>query len=318
MTTASIIVINWNGAAFLPLCLEALLGVATPDDEIMVVDNASTDDSLEQVRARFPGVTLICNARNLGYAGGANVGLRAAQGEALILLNPDVQVHAGWLAALKAALQDKTVGVVGCKLYYPGGEIIQHAGGIIHFPQAIADHYGYRQRDEGQWDQGQDVDYVTGAALALRRDVLEAVGGFDEDFFPAYYEEVDYCFRTRDAGYRVVYAPGAVATHFEHATLGEESYRYLRCFHRNRLWFVLKHRGPRYFVTQFLPAESEWLRHGVASQARPVYGNVYLEIMLTWPKLQNERFTVGSDDIGASLDVLLDALVMLRNQAGAR
>jgi GT2 family glycosyltransferase len=293
MTSASLIVINWNGAAFLAACLQALLAQVTAKDEIIVVDNDSTDHSVELVRAHFPGVQVLCNARNRGYAGGANTGLRAARGDVLVLLNPDAEVHDECLAVLKGALQDKRVGIVGCKLYYPGGEVIQHAGGIINFPQATADHHSYRQHDNGQWNQEREVDYVTGAALALRRDILDEVGFFDEGFYPAYYEEADYCFRVRRAGYDVRYVPQAVATHHEHTALGEKSYHYLRYFHRNRLRFVLKHRGPGYFLDDFVPAELDWLAK-MPLRARYVLNNVYLDVMLDYPKYHHDQSEINA------------------------
>jgi GT2 family glycosyltransferase len=307
-TRASLIVINWNGAAFLDACLQALLPQAQAGDEIIVVDNDSTDDSVQLVQAHFSGVQVLCNERNRGYAGGANTGLRAAQGDTLVLLNPDVKVHAGCLAALKEALGEKKVGVVGCKLYYPGGDVIQHAGGIITFPQATADHHGYRQRDNGQWEQERQVDYVTGAALALQRDVLDEVGFFDEGFYPAYYEEADYCFRARQAGYEVHYAPQAVATHHEHAALGEESYHYLRYFHRNRLRFVLKHRGPRYFLDDFMPAEMDWLKKAPL-RARYVLNNAYLDVMLDYPK-----YHLDQSEINAVIQALSNLRDTLKNK----
>jgi GT2 family glycosyltransferase len=316
MTSASLIVINWNGAAFLDVCLHALLAQATAEDEIIVVDNYSTDHSLELVRSSFPHVKLICNQRNLGYAGGANTGLRAARGEVRVLLNPDVKVHAGWLSALKATLEDKRIGVVGCKLYYPGGKMIQHAGGIIRFPLATADHYGYRQHDEGQWDHAREVDFVTGAVLALRRDILDAVGFFDEGFYPAYYEEVDYCFRVRRAGYGVRYTPQAVATHHEHASLQAGSPRYLRLFLRSRLRFVLKHCETQDFLEGFVPAETRrLLERAVSPNERQILPQIYLEAMLTYPHL---RLDFGPAD-GAQDDVqaVLKALTRLRYQVAA-
>ena len=305
MTTASVIVINWNGAPFLSQCLEALLREATPDDEIILVDNASTDDSVEQVRSRFPDVTLICNERNLGYAGGANAGLRAARGDVLVLLNPDVQVQRGWLAALRKALEDQAVGVAGCKLYYPDGKTIQHAGGIIRFPQAVADHYGYRQQDDGQWDRQRDVDYVTGASLALRRDVWETVGPLDEGFYPAYYEEVDYCFRARQAGYHVVYVPDATAIHHEYASLGGGSELYLRFFHRSRVRFVLKHKGPAFFLTDLVQAEREWLK-SLPPRVRGPLATAYLDQMLDLASLFEHPSPHRERDFASTLEALAD------------
>jgi GT2 family glycosyltransferase len=295
MTSASIVVINWNGALFLDVCLKALLAQVTAEDEIVVVDNNSTDNSVPLLRSHFPDVKVICNERNLGYAGGANTGLRAATGDVLILLNPDIQVHEGWLAALKDALKDERVGVAGCKLLYPGDEIIQHAGGIINLPMALPDHYGYRQRDEGQWNQTREVDYVTGAALALRRCVLDEVGFFDQGFHPAYYEEADFCLRVRRAGYQVLYVPKAVATHHEHSSLEESSYNYLHFFHRNRLRFVLKHLSPGEFISSCVTAEREWLAEGTHLNERHALTGAYLEAILAYPDLYLKHWSGDFD-----------------------
>jgi GT2 family glycosyltransferase len=308
MTSASLIVINWNGGAFLENCLKSLLSEVTKDDEIIVVDNDSSDDSVDLLRARFPEVKLVCNARNLGYAGGANAGLTQARSDVLILLNPDVQVHAGWLDALKCALQIEATGVAGCKLLYPGEQIIQHAGGSIHFPLGNARHLGYRERDLGQWDQEREVDYVTGAAIAIRRDVIDRVGVFDIEFYPAYFEEVDFCFRARAAGFHVQYIPWAVATHYEYAALEDQGEAFFRYYHRNRLRFVLKHKGIRFFLDEFAPAESLSLQDKVSIQERAVMAHVYLEIMLAVPRLclKNRDCTGAgkSDDLSAVLGAL--------------
>ena len=314
MMPASMIVINWNGATFLRGCLEALLVQATDGDEIIVVDNNSTDHSVKLLRTDFPETKLLCNERNLGYAGGANVGLRVAQGEVLVLLNPDVQAHAGWLAALRDVLKNERVGVAGCKLLYPGDEVIQHAGGVINFPLATPGHYGYRQRDEGQWDQEREVDYVTGAALALRRDVLGKVGFFDEGFYPAYFEEVDFCFRVREAGYQVRYVPGAVATHHEHASLQEGSVGRHSLFHCNRLRFVLKHCGPQRFLDDFVPAEIQWLKGSIAPNERTALSHVYLISMLTYPRLYLDWWAGRGGGKVDAVCTVLEAIADLRNR----
>lgn len=311
MSVASIIVINWNAATFLPSCLEALLAEVGDRDEVLVVDNNSTDESVGLVRSGFPSVKLICNNHNLGYAGGANVGLRTARGNMLILLNPDVQVQRGWLTVLKDAFRDRRVGVVGCKLLYPGGDVIQHAGGTIDWPTALPDHHGYRERDEGQWDQPREVDYVTGAALALRRDILDRVGFFDADFYPAYFEEVDFCTRVREANYRVLYVPGAVAIHFEHASLGAQSYRYYSLFHRNRLRFVLKHVAPEQFVGVCVTAERELLALDLSMNERLGLAGAYLAAVLAYPDLYLHRWA-GWRGGSCAMDVVLAALSALR------
>lgn len=311
MNVVSIIVINWNAATFLSSCLEALLTEMGNRDEVLVVDNNSTDESVGLVRSSFPSVKLICNNHNLGYAGGANVGLRAARGHTLMLLNPDVQVQRGWLSRLKDALRDRQIGVVGCKLLYPGGDVIQHAGGIIDWPTALPDHHGYRERDEGQWDERREVDYVTGAALALRQDVLDRVGFFDEDFYPAYFEEVDFCTRVREANYGVLYVPEAVAIHVEHASLDAQSYRYYSLFHRNRLRFVLKHVAPEHFVEMFVAAEREFLAQGLPLNERLGLAGAYLGALLDYPGLYLRRWA-SSQGSSCPMDVVVTALSTLR------
>ncbi len=312
MIKASVIVINWNGEAFLKSCLTALLTEIGYQDEILVVDNNSTDKSVELLCSHFPDVELICSSHNLGYAGGANVGMEAARGDVLVLLNPDVRVHKGWMDELKDALQDQRVGVVGCKLLYPGGERIQHAGGVIDWPTAQPNHRGYGQNDEGQWDCRGDVDYVTGAALALRRTMLDRVGFFDEGFYPAYFEEVDYCTRVRRAGYRVLYVPKAVATHFEHASLETRSYRYHRLFHRNRLRFLLKHLAPLKFVGASAAAERELLARDIPLNERGGLAGAYLEAIVAYPTLFRHHWADEGKKSIDQMDAVLKALSDLR------
>ena len=258
MVRASIIVVAWNGEAYLERCLGALVSQVEPDDEIIVVDNGSTDGSVALVRRRYPQVRLIENGRNLGFAGGVNVGVQAAMGGVFVSVNQDVQVGNGWLSALLDTFNETSVGIVGCKLFYPDGKL-QHAGGIIRWPQAFPDHYGYRQPDDGAFDQVRQVDYVTGAAWGFRRAVVEQIGLLDEGFWPGYYEEVDYCFRARRAGWQIVYQPRATGTHYESTSLTQASTAYLEAFHRGRLRFLFKWQKPEALQESFVPAEGAWL-----------------------------------------------------------
>ena len=250
-----IIVLSWNGIGFLERCLSSLLRQTYPSYHVLMVDNASIDGSVAMVRERFPQVEVIENDRNLGFAAGMNVGLRRAQGETIVLLNQDTEVRVDWLEWLVEAMEsDERVGIVGCKLLYPDGKTLQHAGGILAYPLAIASHRGRGELDRGQYDAKSEVDFATGAALGLHRALLEEIGLLDEGFF-FYYEDVDFCFRAREAGYRVIYAPRAVAIHHEGMSvrrLGVERYSLL---HRSRLAFVLKHYSAAQIIQDFLPAK---------------------------------------------------------------
>jgi GT2 family glycosyltransferase len=205
---ASVIIPVWNGAEVIRQCLAALL--ASPADlllEVICVENASRDESARVIASRFPQVKLLRQPVNLGFAGGINVGIHAAQGDTAVLLNQDCVPQPGWLAALAAAFEaDSTFGIAGCTIYFADGRL-DHAGARMMRPGAFGEHLtevGSRPRV---------TDYVTGAAMAIRRLVFEAVGYFDEGFYPAYYEECDFCYRAREHGFEIAYVPAAKITH---------------------------------------------------------------------------------------------------------
>lgn len=241
LPSVAVIVLSWNGERFLNACLEAVLAQTYPGLEVLVVDNASTDQSAAIVQAFAPRVRLIEAAENLGFAGGNNVGVRATQADIVILLNQDTVVQPGWLQAMVEPFTNEEVGIVGGKGLYPDGKTIQHAGAWVKPGDASTEHIGVGQPDDGQFNQLADMDYVTGASFAIHRRVLESLGGLDEAYYPAFYEEVDYCYRARRAGFRVVYQPQAVFLHYESASLAAQNYARLSALHRNRLRFVMRH-----------------------------------------------------------------------------
>lgn len=257
----SAIVVTHNSARWTKACLDAVLASSPKVGQAIVVDNASSDGTTTIANGYSPDVEVVSLRSNTGFAGGANEGARMSHADVLVFLNPDVTVHERTIDALTSAIKGSAeVGVAGGKLLYPDGKTIQHAGGQLSYPLALADHYGYGEPDRGQCEEPRDADYVTGALMAVRRSVLEEVGYFDEGFYPAYFEETDLCFRVRAAGYRVLYAPDAVATHHESVTTGKNTLTYYHLYHRNRLRFVLKHYTDTQFWQDFLPAELERLR----------------------------------------------------------
>jgi O-antigen biosynthesis protein len=314
--SASVIVLAWNGSSDLPECLDALLQQDSPAPEIIVVDNASTDDSAGLVARRYPQVRLIRNARNEGFAGGNNVGLRAARGDVLVLLNQDTVVRPDWLRNLLAALaSDPGVGIAGCKTLYPDG-LIQHAGGCVD-ERGEARHYGYRQPDRGEFDTPRDVDFVTGAALAIRRQTLDAIGELDPGFAPAYYEDIDLCYRARRSGFRVRYVPGAVLVHRERSSAARADHAGLFLLQRNRLRFVFKHWPLRKLRDEFAPIELAWLA-GLGEGAEQLVASVhhaYFHQVLNLGDLvfQRSRLAVASGDAsGDEAADLAELLMRLR------
>lgn len=257
---ASIVVVSYNTAEHIEGCLRSLLALDYPRSEIIVVDNGSGDGSVELVRSRFPNVELVELGENKGFAGAASVGMFMSKGDILATVNPDVQLDPQWMSAVLDAFDAfPDAGVVGSKILYPDRKTLQHAGGVVHYPLATTDHIGRGEEDQGQYDHSRIVSFVTGAALAMRRDVGNSLNFFDESYYPVFFEDVDLCWRAKREGWRVVYQPGAVAYHNESVTYDRRSSRYYSYFHANRLRFVVKHYTPEQVLLDFLPAEAERL-----------------------------------------------------------
>ncbi len=313
MKTIAVVIPVWNGAALIGQCLGSLVNQLQPGDELIVADNGSSDGTPQLVERDFPQARVLRLERNWGYGGGANRGLAQAQADAVLILNHDVTFKAGCLATLRRRLELSGPAVIGCKLLYPDGHTLQHAGGIIRMPRGEPDHYGYRQIDDGSWDQVAEAHYVTGALLVIDRGVLETIGMFDEEFYPLYYEEVDYCYRAREAGFPVLYEPAAVAIHHESQTYGQRSVAYHQAMSRGRLRFLLKHQSTSQFCDEFVPAEKRWLAELPSDVDRRILVHAYLHSMLTVPRLQAQHLL--ADPATASVEQLLTALEQLSHSA---
>ena len=309
--TVSVVIPVWNGRQDLGTCLAALSGQTWPAQEIIVVDNHSGDGSAAFVAAAYPQVRLLRNATNLGFGGGCNAGLRQAQGDLLVVLNQDTAVQPHWLAALVAAFAaDPAIGVAGSKALYPDGAL-QHAGGRVD-AQGLGIHIGYKQPDRGQFDRLVDVDFVTGASLAMTRHVYQITGGFDEGFAPAYFEDVDLCYQARAAGLRVVYVPDSVLIHKERSAAADRSHTSTYHFQRNRLRFVFKHWPLVRLQDEFLPAERAWLESltGAEGFATAVH-HAYLSALLNLSDLIGWRGRLLGAPVD-EVDNLIGILLALR------
>ena len=288
----SVIVPVWNGRSHLADCLDSVLSQAGVDLEIWAVDNASADDSAGWLADHYSQIHLIRNSSNRGFSGACNIGLRAAQGNILLLLNQDTMLKPGCLAAILQAFTDQQIGVVGCKILYPDDKTIQHAGGKVDFPLGFTLHYGRGEPDGDAWDQPRRVDYVTGAAMAIRRDVLERIGFLDEGFWPGYFEDVDFCLRARAAGFGVWYAPAAVLRHRESTSI-QDGASLLQFVHRARLRFVLKHLPPVQFLQEFVPQEIVFQMNVLGQNQDQVLRMAYLETIPKVDLVLREKW--GSD-----------------------
>ncbi len=289
---AAVIIPVWNGRADLPRCLDALLAQDYPDFQVIAVDNASDDGSADLIVADYPAVTLLRQPANLGFAGACNAGLRhASAGErpadVMILLNQDTEVQPGWLAGLVAPLaSDPGIGMTGSKALYPDGTI-QHAGAALD-PQVGGQHRGLGEPDTGQWDQPGDADFLSGVSLAISRGAYEAVGGLDEGFSLVYFEDVDWCYRVRAAGFRLLYAPDSALIHHERSAQADGSYASVYPYQRNRLRLLLKHWPLERLLNEFAPAEKAWLQRQLSAEfvagvhRAYLYHLLNLDGMLRW------------------------------------
>lgn len=278
--SASVILVTYNTRGrFLANCLGALSQLDYPNYEVIVVDNDSKDETRAVLQECRRDEMIILNNKNRGFAGGCNDGAARARGEVLIFLNFDTEVRPDWLRELvRPLVTDCRAAITGGKLYFPGGREIQHAGGILH-GNGMAEHIGYHEQDNGQYDEERDVDYVTGASLAVRRNFFDLCGGFDEDYFPAYYEELDLCYRAHLMGYRVVYAPRSVLIHFESPVLENQSPVFQRLYYRGRMLFCLKNYRLRDYLFKFVPYEIYWLRACWSKGLRKKQIRAYLDAL---------------------------------------
>ena len=209
----SIVVVNYNGMRYLKGCLDSIQRLTYPRREVILIDNASSDGSVCFVKENYPCVRIIENKENLGFAAGNNVGINAARGEYVFLLNQDTEVDRFCLDNLLNAIKiDDSVGVCGAKIrLFDERNRLQHAGGRYHLIGVALDR-GFYEIDSGQYDKLEDVTFVCGAALLFRKSAASNVGLLDPIFF-MYHEDVDFCIRMWLCGFRVLYVPSAVVYH---------------------------------------------------------------------------------------------------------
>jgi GT2 family glycosyltransferase len=242
-----VLVLNYNGLRFLRDCYDSLRKSRYPHFIIYLVDNNSTDQSVEFTQTQYPDVRIIQTGKNSGYSRAYNIAMSQADGKYFVLLNNDVVVDPGWLDHLVpiteknpevAALQPKILSMLKPDNFEYAGA----SGGYI-------DRYGYPflrgrifysiEPDEHQYDDAADVFWTSGAAMFVRADVLKHAGNLDEDFVH-HMEEIDWCWRLHLAGFKLMVIPASVIYHYAGATIKEGSYRKLYWNHRNNIFMLVK------------------------------------------------------------------------------
>lgn len=240
-----IVILNWNQKDKTLACLRSLKKISYPRYEIILVDNGSTDDSVTAIKKEFPEIMIIENGRNLGVAGGRNVGINYVQKKSsdyVLLLDNDTIVDKDFITEMvKVGEEDKRIGILTGKIYfYSEPNKIWCAGCSLSLYRRHLRNIGYDEVDRGQYDQIKEVDHVAGCCLMIKMKVIQEIGLLDQNFIEYFTEDTDWCLRAKKKGYKVVYVPGSkIWHHVIKKTLVNERYRYLQG--RNLMWLMRKH-----------------------------------------------------------------------------
>lgn len=242
----AVVILNWNGRALLERFLPSVIQ-NSEGAQIYIADNASTDDSIAFVEATYPGVRIIRNTQNEGFAGGYNLALKSVEEPIYCLLNSDVEVCEGWLEpVLDWFEKDPQLAIAQPKikdLMRPTHfEYAGAAGGFLDklgYPFCRGRIFQSLEEDKGQYNDIREIFWATGACLFVRKEVFEQLGGFDADYF-AHQEEVDFCWRAHNAGYSVRYVGQAEVLHLGGSTLSNMNPRKTFLNFRNSLYSLLK------------------------------------------------------------------------------
>lgn len=236
----SVIILSHNGETVIENCLKSVISSDYDPFEIILLDNGSTDRT-SVIASNFKDqIKIIKTDSNLSFAEANNIGLREAKGDVLILLNDDTVVTQDWIRKLvKTFEHNPKIGIAGCKILYPGTNIIQHFGGYIE-PNGITNHYGNGEIDGEEFNKVRNVTYVTGAAFAIRRSLINQTGYLPEVYKPIYFEEVEYCVRAKRIGWDIVVSPDARIYHLESQKTVAKSLGFYLKYHKNRIMFVIR------------------------------------------------------------------------------
>jgi len=240
-----IIVLNFNGKPLLRKCIESIQNKTFYRNyKIIVVDNNSQDKSVEMIKNSFPKVKLIENPKNYGFSKGNNIGIRKAlknEADFILLLNNDTEVRKNWLKEMvKVANSDEKIGIVGSKQILPNGKIQKSCYNY---------RYGLSKRFAPQ--KMEEVDCVVASCMLIKNEVVNKIGFLDENFFPIYFEDVDYCFRARKSGFKIIYTPESIIYHYKGITMKKQDWQF-KTYHTNRLRFFSKHFLTSWLIMRFL------------------------------------------------------------------
>lgn len=247
----AVVILNWNGKTLLESFLPSIVATSYPNLQIIVGDNASTDDSVAWLQSNYPLITIIQNTKNYGFAGGYNQILAQVKADYFVLLNSDVEVPVNWISPVVSVMEsDPAIAAAQPKIKWQKQksqfEYAGAAGGFIDtfgFPFCRGRLFDTVEKDSAQYNQPCEVFWASGAALFIKSEAWHMIGGLDADLF-AHMEEIDLCWRLKNNGYKIVYCPAAEVYHVGGATLKTESPQKTYLNFRNNLIVMQKNLPP--------------------------------------------------------------------------
>ncbi len=257
MKKIAIVILNWNGRNLLEKFLPFVVKYNSAEADIVIADNASSDDSAAFLEKNYPAVRLIRLAQNFGFAKGYNEALKQVQADYYVLLNSDVEVTPGWLdPVIEMMDRNPSIGAAQPKILSYNQrtqfEYAGAAGGFIDkygFPFCRGRIFNSFEEDSGQYDDEKEIFWATGACLFIRAPLYHEAGGLDEDFF-AHMEEIDLCWRIKNLGHRVMYCPRSKIYHVGGGTLSKVSPQKTFLNFRNNMILLFKNHSPEYFLVK--------------------------------------------------------------------
>jgi GT2 family glycosyltransferase len=279
-SSVSAVVLNWNGGERLLETLSALYKSEYPFQDIFMVDNGSTDDSIETVQKKFSNVKILPQKTNLGVSEGRNVGIREAVASGIdyvFHIDNDIEVQPETVGELLRVAEGRSdIGIVGTMMYFKNDpSLIQNLGGYICYRQHILLPIGWMERDRGQFTSPIEIDMVAGGAMLTRREVFQQVGYFDSGYIGYGLEDTDFCVRVRQAGWRLFCNPRAKTLHDFHLT---HKYDYRRKYleSRNAVFFLRKYGRPidwaKYLFFSIGGLPYAFIREASRGNLKGVYG----------------------------------------------
>lgn len=238
----SVIILNYKVKDQVLECIQSIVKSNYTPLEIIVVDNNS-QDGIADIIKKYPGIKFIQTGDNLGYTGGNNIGIKKALdlgAEYILVLNPDTTIDKNAINYLVGSVENLDAGIVGPKIFFEGAKKIWYAGGIFDGDNILGIHRGVDEIDTGQYDHQENTEFVSGAAIFIKKEVFTKIGFFDEKYF-LYLEDLEFCYRAKINGVKIVYNPKALVYHENAKSTGLGSSLQDYFIVRNRLLFAFKY-----------------------------------------------------------------------------